>query len=191
MKIGIIIGFMIVSLYAFALILGGYDFHENAERAKIKKLLREREEESSFRMEACLSQLKEIPSGDSTPVKNLLISDMEILGEWYESGGLGGSSLSIKRIDSLRFQIRFHTQGCLGSWFLKRTGIYRNGVLMLDQPVEEYLPRIYIDFYTVRIQDKEYLLPTVLTEELKKCLSEDNSVVVDSSRAKFCLYKRT
>lgn len=189
--IGVIIGIRLMILLVLMLIVDDIDRPDYTEYAKLKKLLAEQEIESSRRMEKSLLDIKEFPAGDPTPIKNLVSLNTKIIGEWNEFAPMAGSSMSIEKADSCRLQVHFYAQGCLDSWSLSRTGFYRNGILELDRPVAEYLPRVYKKLYTLKVGNRDYLVPDILAQDFKECLSKDGETITDTIGVNFCAFKRT
>jgi len=124
------------------------------------------------------------------PNKKIMAADTEIVGEWVVNrGGHDYTTLSISR-NGDRLSISFYTGGCLTEWELERTGMFSEGVLLLDRPVEEYLPLTYKKLYAGRIDGKELLVSSAAVREFEKALSEDSATVIDEVRLEGFSFRR-
>jgi hypothetical protein len=112
-------------------------------------------------VERRLDRWKPTKENDWAPSPAIQRPQTDIAGTWQVSRGLDGSSLVITRSGPGSYDITLQTAGCLGSWTLRRTGRYSAGVLVLNRPVQEYLPITYQKLYAVRIGSAECLVPNI------------------------------
>lgn len=71
-------------------------------------------------------------------------------GVWQRSTGWDSTIFELFPIGPDTYKILFWTRGCLGGWTLERTGVYKDGILVLNRPVIEYAPFIYDRLFTIR-----------------------------------------
>ena len=69
-------------------------------------------------------------------------------GRWGRYGHDDTAECTLVRSNG-GFSILFETCGDLAQWTLQRTGVFENGMLVLNRPVIEYCPRYYDRLYFV------------------------------------------
>ncbi|MGC4044914.1 MAG: hypothetical protein QM758_14060 [Armatimonas sp.] len=74
----------------------------------------------------------------------------DISGFWLNGNDMALTSLKLFPIGPNTYKILFSAGGCLGHWRLERTGVYKDGVLLLNRPVEEYGSSPYDRLFTIR-----------------------------------------
>lgn len=74
----------------------------------------------------------------------------DISGVWLRDSGMDSTKLKLFSVGPNVYKIILSTGGCLGHWTLERTGVYKDGVLLLNRPLEEYTPLIYDRLFTIR-----------------------------------------
>ena len=84
-------------------------------------------------------------------------SDMVVTGSWATLPSFDWSRMEIVGTPD-RLSVQFSTGGCLGSWAFERTGVFTEGYLRLDKPVEEYRPVTYDTLYPVCLDGRNYLI---------------------------------
>jgi len=105
------------------------------------------------------------------PLEGVVASDVIVAGEWLCSRR--HTWLSIEPGPSGTWQITFRSSTRCGlgkSVLLSRTARYQHGVLTLNRPVQEVSGKTYQRFYTVRIYDREYFVPSVRLEKVQQVL---------------------
>jgi hypothetical protein len=108
------------------------------------------------------------------PPAEIVVSDTDITGEWLCRGR--HLSLKIERASAVTgWKIAFYsgTRCALGqSIQLTRTGTYKDGLLLLNQPVQTLSGKNFQRVYTVQIRGKERLVPSVYLPELREILGD-------------------
>lgn len=93
--------------------------------------------------------------------------DLDISGEWCVSRGYDSTFLTIRPVSGDRYEVCFATHGCVGGWKLHRVATFREGVLVLDEPVEEYFPLMYARLYPVKITGEDCLISSDGVKQLE------------------------
>jgi hypothetical protein len=87
----------------------------------------------------------------SKKIKNILVKDFDIEGQWDSYYHHDGVHLFIEKNDNNLFNIYYHASSDLWSWSFIRTATFKNGVLEFNKPVEEYSPYgTYKHFYLLK-----------------------------------------
>lgn len=126
---------------------------------------------------------------DEEPKPGRIVPEMDIVGNWEIRLRRTGSGIGIQKGESGRYRINFMTAGCLGSYKAERSAEFRDGILILDKPVAEYLSGVYQKLYAVRHQGTDYLLPEAFVSRFEAALSTDGSIV-DAWEFKRAAYRR-
>jgi hypothetical protein len=106
------------------------------------------------------------------PPEKLRDGSIDIEGDWIRRTRLDSARMRVKHRSSNHYDVEFATSGCLSRWQLKRTGSYRDGVLTLNRPVQEYCPITFNTLYAIRADGKELLVPAPNTADLLKDLDD-------------------
>jgi hypothetical protein len=123
-----------------------------------------------------------------SPTGNLRNPSMSLQGTWLVHTGMDHSELSLTPASSGGWNVVFSTGGCLSSWTLKRTAAFRDGVLRLNRPVEEYAPRTYRLLHAVRRAGRDYLVPAPSLAEFEKEAPRDRSLLGGNVTSSFYAY---
>jgi hypothetical protein len=129
---------------------------------------------SSKQVEDEISNQSDINDIDfSLYIKDILVKDIEITGNWYSCDWHDSEGLEIKKEND--YKVTFMVYGDLASWKLERTATYSNGVIELNKPVLEYAPLMpYKKFYSVstpfgdRLVSQQAVKDWVIDEKNKK-----------------------
>lgn len=108
------------------------------------------------------------------PPADLVAADVNIAGEWIRMGGR--MSLRIEHNPQEEWSIAFRSVTMCGlgpSISLTRTGRYENGILVLNRPVQTLGGKTFQRVYTIRIHEKEYLVPSLYVDQLRKTRDQD------------------
>ncbi len=146
--------------------------------------------ESSRYVEAELAKWSPKAADLQVPPEKLRDSSIEVEGDWIGRTGMDSARMSIQRRSSNDYDIDFATSGCLSHWELRRTGTYRDGVLTLDRPVQEYCPITFKTLYAIRVDGKELLLPASNVSNLLKDLDDDGRSRPNTIGVRFYTYGR-
>jgi prepilin-type N-terminal cleavage/methylation domain-containing protein len=110
------------------------------------------------------------------PPADIVVKDVAIAGEWFGRGTY--VSLGIEKAPAEKWTVRFRsgTRCGLGpSILLTRTATYKDGVLLLDRPVQTLAGETFQRVYKVRIRGKEYLVPSANVKALREVLNGTDS----------------
>jgi hypothetical protein len=111
------------------------------------------------------------------PKKGEIVDDVEIEGAWLSWGCFEGqpsfeyTSIEFKKISTGNYSVEFCSGGCLSDSKLNRQATYENGVITLNEQVEEYASLPYTKMYTIRFNDQIYL---IASESIKRFESDDD-----------------
>ena len=104
------------------------------------------------------------PEQSVAPDEDMRVEKVDISGEW---------TYGYRTIFWIRphkddgYQVRFHSHSRSRSCNLERTATYEQGVLVLNRPVKEMHGLAYQRLYTVRIDGRDYLLPSARVMEFQ------------------------
>ncbi|MCB9853237.1 MAG: hypothetical protein H6819_09095 [Phycisphaerales bacterium] len=150
----------------------------------------ERQNEASSRyIEAELKDWRP-PDGLQPPPATIRVSSIDLEGSWLGRTGMDTASMVISRRNDGTFDVNFSTSGCLGGWRLKRTATYKDGILELDRPVQEYCPITFRRLYTIRANGTELLLPETSVADLMQDRDADGNFNPGSIGIRFYTYGR-
>jgi hypothetical protein len=90
---------------------------------------------------------------------SLVVSNADPTGEWKNHDMAMESNRMTVRRRGGQYEVLFSTQGCVDYWTLTRRAAYSNGVLQLENPVEEYSGAQYDTLYTLAVSNQTVLLP--------------------------------
>ena len=98
-----------------------------------------------------------------------LVTNFIIEGEWDSSYWHDGVHLLIKKVEANKYEVLYFARGDLDSWLIKRTAFFKNGVLELNKPVEEYMPLgTYKHFYLLKLNEGVRLISQPLARFILK-----------------------
>ncbi|HEY3244901.1 MAG TPA: hypothetical protein VGM03_16290 [Phycisphaerae bacterium] len=124
------------------------------------------------------------------PPEKLRDGSIDIEGDWIRRTRLDSARMRVKHRSSNHYDVEFATSGCLSRWQLKRTGSYRDGVLTLNRPVQEYCPITFNTLYAIRADGKELLVPAPNIADLLKDLDDNGNSRPNTIGARFYTYGR-
>ncbi len=150
---------------------------------------RERAAGTSAYIETELSTWKPSARNNARPSASLLHRQGDPTGTWDVDTGMDGSRLVINRLPDGSLAVTFTTSGCLRGWKLERTGAYRNGVLTLDKPVEEYGDLTYQRLYLVRAAGRNFLVADAAVREFEKGVTRSGKRIKDQFQVEFYAYQ--
>lgn len=100
---------------------------------------------------------------DRQPNASCLATDTTLVGKWT------GPSVfvTITRAGPNQYSVDFKTGAECRGCRLKRSAEYRDGVITLDRPVKGIMGPIYQRMYSIRFEEREYLLPAPNVSEFE------------------------
>lgn len=118
---------------------------------------------SSFEKDAILKSWKVDEADLSHFVKDYLVADSNINGNWSTCIYLAGSGMHIQKNMNGQYTIVFHVMGNFDEFYLVRKAVFQEGKLILDNPVIGYVPdkseNAYKILYAIKKHESIYLIP--------------------------------
>ncbi|MBI5687503.1 MAG: hypothetical protein HZC54_20725 [Verrucomicrobia bacterium] len=100
---------------------------------------------------------------------------LDLTGKWDKPAMFDNISLTLKKRNDERYDVDCDAGGCCAAWTLKRTGSFDGGVLILDRPVRQYVPRPPFRFFYllrtplgIRLVDQHVVREWILKENVMK-----------------------
>ncbi len=177
---------MKLGLYALIATMAFYTF---TAMASWKEAEERRTTEITVLVEARLEKWKPSKKNLEKPAKSIMASDVDIEGVWLAHRGLDHTSLHISKTNA-NLSINFYTSGCLSRWQLNRTGLFTNGVLTLNRPVDEYYPLTYMTLYAIQIEGIDYLVSSAAVGKLQEILQRNLKVERKTEIQELYLFKK-
>jgi hypothetical protein len=101
-------------------------------------------------IEEKISLWKRTKDNNAFPSESQRCTVSDVSGVWKRGGGMDYTTIKLFPMKSGRYRLLFSTGGCLSHWSLELTATYRDGVLLLNRPVEEYIPAVYDRLFTIK-----------------------------------------
>lgn len=143
-----------------------------AEQSQADRRVQQRREMEKYTSKLAEEELADWKPESECPTKlheSLLDNALDPAGRWVNNCVHdAGNTLTLVRTAEGEYEVIFRTSGGLLSWQLSRTATYRDGVLTLNRPVQEYAPWIYQRLYPARIDGNQYLIPSHGVPEVHK-----------------------
>ena len=114
---------------------------------------------SNMAVEKRLSKWQSRPENEAMPDEAIRDRAKDISGTWVLGGDPRDQAfLTIRRLSEMEYDVDYRATGCLARWRLKRTGIYTDGILKLNRPVETYHDSVFDKLYSVKYDGLDYLV---------------------------------
>ena len=102
------------------------------------------------------------------PSRGEILQDVDLEGSWSSSRGFDFTTIHFGKLINGKRVVKFKSGGCIASWELSRLAQYSNGVITLNRPVKEYMPAMYTRLYTIRFNEKLYLVASDRVKDFEK-----------------------